>query len=424
MDDLTLLKSFRAECAGEDQAARAEIRRALESRFDAPPAPVASPIRRRGFTARHRRVLAFAAVTAVAVAVAGSLVLDSGPTAQPAAAEILRETAAIASAQDARITSPLPGPGQLLYTKVRRVELTGWISGCDPLDDRGCFLSGGTMSGSDAFNALIPTTQEEWRGEDGIGRMRWVAGTPQFWSEQEQSRWKAAGSIPPPPFDPEYQRMVAQLRSEEPIPPGHETKTREENQRIIDTETVVDLDQMKGQPFRFPDTSRLPTEPEALRRAVESNQISHRGFNLANLSAKQLDSEETTAELLNILSEGSPMTPPLRAAIFNALAEMPGINVEADAIDSLGREGFAIRSIEEKSGSGIEYIFDPDTAEILARRTFLGEHDTSPYLKDVPAGTTISETVYLETAIVDSTDETAAEVETEEPVAHIGLDRK
>lgn len=187
---------------------------------------------------------------------------------------------------------------------------------------------------------------------------------------------------------------------------------------MVDTETVVDLDQLEGQPYRLPDTSSLPTEPKALRRAVESNQVSHRGFNLANPpSAKQLDSEGTTAELLNILSEGGPMTPQLRAALFNALAEMPGIEVGTDATDSLGREGFAIRSIDAKTGSGLEYIFDPDTAEILARRSFLGERDTSPYLKDVPAGTTMLETAYLESGVVDSTDETAAEAETGESEA-------
>jgi hypothetical protein len=280
------------------------------------------------------------------------------------------------------------------------------------------------MSGADAFNALMPTTQEEWRGEDGVGRMRWVAGTPRFWSDEERSRWEAAGSTPPPPFDPEYQRIVAQYRSEEPMPPGYETRTREENERVIDTETVVDLDQLQGQPYRFPDTSKLPTDPKALRRAVEGNQISHRGFNLANPSAKQLDSKGTTTELLNILSEGGPMTPQLRAALFNALAEMPGIEVETDATDSLGREGFAIRSIDGKTGGGLEYIFDPDTAEILARRSFLGERDKGSYLKDVPAGTTISETAYLESGVVDSTDETAAEAEAGEPVAHTGVYRK
>jgi hypothetical protein len=407
MDELTLMRGFRAERVKQNPAARAAARQVLEARFE-PLSPTLTPTASPARPYRHR-LLAFAGATATAAVVAGFLlVLGSGPTAQPAAAEILHETAQIAISADAATGSPLPGPGQLLYTKVRRVDLTGWISGCDPLEDqRGCAFIGGTMSGADAFNALVPTTQEEWRGEDGIGRMRWVAGTPQFWSEEEQGRWEAAGSPPPPPFDPEYQRIVAQRRNEESIPPGYTTRTREENETVIDTETVVDPDQAKGQPFRFPDTSKLPTDPKALRRAVESNEISHPGFNLVDPSAKRLDSKGTTAELLNILSEGDPMTPQLRAAVFNALAEMPGIEVETDATDSLGREGFAIRSIEGETEGGLEYIFDPDTAKLLARRSFLGKSDQSPYLQDVPAGTTISETVYMESGVVDSTDETA-----------------
>lgn len=383
MDDLTLIKSFRAERVEEDPEARAEIWRALEERFDSTaPAPVAIRVRRRRHLLRRRRLVAFAGATAAAAAIAGILVLGSGPTAQPAAAEILHETAAAAVSPDGPTPMVVPGPGQFRYTKLKRLELQGWHPGCDPLGDRPCVMMGGTMSGSDAFNALMPTTQQDWLSADGAGRFRQVAGTPRFLTEDERSRWEAAGSPLPSPFD---------------------------------TEAEVDDEHGKMKGFRFPDTSQLPTDPAALRSAVEKNRIPVRGFNLMYPSAQRLDSDQTTAELLNILQEGSiSMTPQLRAALFNALAELPGIEVDADATDFTGRHGYAIRT------KGVEYVIDPDTAELIAQREFLTRAGQSPYLKDLPAGFTLRETAYLESGIVDSTDETAVEAEAGEPVATTG----
>lgn len=342
--------------------------------------------------------LALGGAGTLAAIVAAILLLASGPTAQPAAAEILHKTAAVAATSDA--PAEIPGPGQFLYQKVKRLELEGWI----PVDSAGADepltlvggVVGGVLNRPDAFNALMPTTQEWWEAPDGAGRTRELAGTPQFFTSEEQSRWAAAGSRLPPPFDPEYQQKYKATAYPDAL---------ELRRGVVDTEHAA----LKG--FHFPDTSGLPTEPEALRHAVEGNQISVRGFNLMYPSAKRLDAKQTSAELINILLEGNPMTPQLRAAIFNALAELPGIEVDTDATDSLGRHGYAISSIDPKTGGGEEFIFDPNTSAILAQRSFIGDPAGVPSLKGVPAGTTIRETDYLETAVVDSTHETAAEAE-------------
>lgn len=47
--------------------------------------------------------------------------------------------------------------------------------------------------------------------------------------------------------------------------------------------------------------------------------------------------------------------------------------MDTDATDFLGRQGYAIRSIDSKSGGGTEFIFDPDTAELLAQREFIND---------------------------------------------------
>jgi hypothetical protein len=127
-------------------------------------------------------------------------------------------------------------------------------------------------------------------------------------------------------------------------------------------------------------------------------------------TAGHLDGEQTIGELFNILTEGSPMSPQLRAAIFNALAELLGIELDTEAEDFLGRQGDAVRSIDEKSGTGIEFVFDPATAEILSHREFISDAaraaKVNPSLQGLAAGQTIREIAYEETAVVDSTHRT------------------
>ena len=57
---------------------------------------------------------------------------------------------------------------------------------------------------------------------------------------------------------------------------------------------------------------------------------------------------------------------------------------------------------------------------MLAQRDTLGDSEQGPFLEGVPAGVTIRETAYLNSGIVDSTDETAAEAEAGGPVATTG----
>ncbi len=84
MDDLTLMKSFRAERVVDDVKAREEIWRVLEARFDAAPAapsPIATPARRRRHLLGPRRLLALAA--AAAAVAAAVLVFNSGDSNTP-----------------------------------------------------------------------------------------------------------------------------------------------------------------------------------------------------------------------------------------------------------------------------------------------------------------------------------------------------
>jgi hypothetical protein len=368
MDDLTLIRSFRAEHDDGDPRARAAALRALQTRFDAASAiPPASPAR-----SRRRALLTLAGAGAIAGIVAGILLLGSGPTAEPAAAEVLRRIANVATDSP---PEPLPGPSQFLYTKTKTLELQGW----DP-DRRGGSM-GGLLKQPGAFNALVPVDRESWLSPEGAGRSREAMGTPRFLSNAEQSRWEQEGSPLPGRFD-----RSGVIDIEIPKPP--------EGPGL-------------GPNFGFPDTSGLPTEPEALRLAIQNHPLPGTGNRPGGRPPDTpLDTEETILGLWGILQQ-PVIAPELRAAVFNALAELPGIELDRDATDLAGRSGYAISFFDQESGLRGEYIFDPETSAILGERTVLADPGRSPSNQGLPAGLVIRDNAYMQSGIVDSTREPA-----------------
>jgi len=420
MDDLTAIREFRAERDAEPPAAREAVWRALEARMDAAAAEARSfgeavaapgpqgadgggaagqPARGAGATARRnrferrRRLLAFAGAVAVAAIVAGALVLSSGPTAQRAsAAEILHEAAGAAAASDGPATL-VPGPGQFYFHKERQLGIVGWLSPVPgPNADTPAVMISGTLDTPGAYNALVPTTVEEWVASDGGGRRREALGTLRFWSPAEEARWRAAGAPPPPPFNAEYRRLY----------PRPFERAQKANAHVIDYKQKG-----FGDRFHFPDTSKLPTDPKALRHAIEANAIEVTGFQLIEPKgkAKRLDAVQTKEQLVNVLFEGAP-TPRLQAAIFDALAELPGIEA-VPTTDSIGRDGDAI-TYATREGIRAEFLFDPETSDLLATRGVLVNPAASASFKQLPAGTTLSERDFIEAGVVDSTRATPA----------------
>jgi hypothetical protein len=394
MNDLTLMRSFRAERVKQDPAVRAAARRALEARFElataGAPALAAPAPRRRLFSRNRRRFLAFASATALAAALAGAVVLSSGPTAQPAAAEVLRETAAVAAAADG--PTPVPDPGQFLYMKTKRVELQEWVPGEYTASGGGLIPDTSTPQGrelsrKEPFTAFVPWQEEEWMSRNEPSRSRWVMGTPRFLSSAERSRWVRAGSPLPSPFGGRKEARG--------FPGGHVVEAR---RGVMDVETI------SGHGFR--DFSSLPREPKALRLAIERRQP----------AGKPLDDGQVIAELWDILDKPNG-TPALRAAVFGALAEEPGMDLDRDASDLIGRPGYAVSyenqraSDYQQAGIRVEYIFDPETSELLGRREVVADprqvfpakdRQLFPWQQGIEAGTVRREVAYLQAGIVDS----------------------
>ena len=325
--------------------------------------------------------LAFAGAGALAAIVTAILLFSSGPSAEPAAAEVLHQTAAIAAA-DINLQA-LPGPGQVLYTKTERSELQEWVPGSFTAS-----FGGIVPKAKGAFAAFNTWQEEEWESPGGPTRSRWVADPPKFLSAAEQSRWEAAGSPLPGSFDCDKSCF-----------PGA---------KIIELRPGV-TDVENPQSPNFPDNSELPTEPKALRLAIEQRQISGTSGS-GEPPTDSINSGQVIAELWDILDKPNT-TPELRAAIFGAIAELPGIELNRNAVDLVGRSGYAL-SFESTSSSSygeqmpgkrVEYIFDPETSDILGRREVITDPEKLlPWAQGIPAGTAWREVAYLRSGVVDS----------------------
>jgi len=239
------------------------------------------------------------------------------------------------------------------------------------------------ISDPSARYALVPTLKEVWMAPDGKTRVRETLGRVNFFSGADQRHWAEAGSPPPGAFDPS-EHHVRRDSSGRPMKEFASQSWR--GPRVFSH--VAQL-------------AKAPTESEALRLAIE-----HRGGGSPPIDPSPASSPRggaTVERLLEILSE--PIAgPALRAAAFNALAEIPGIGFERNVTDAAGGRGDAIAWSRER-GFGREYIFDPRTARILAQAEVIFNAKAAGYPPGVPDGAVFRETAFLQSRIVDSTHE-------------------
>ena len=292
----------------------------------------------------------------------------------------LRQAAASAAASDAQVEAP-PGPGRFLYAKTMEAHLEAWDPDGPPSGSRAKprYFTDRQLRSASAMPALVSTLKQVWTARDGNTRERETLGRVEFLAPHDQLRWREAGSPPPFAYDP-----------------GEHDVGRDSSGRLVKD--------FASKAFRgrreFTYLSRLaelPTDPESLRLAIENR----RGGG-SPVDPSPADSQRggaTVERLLEILSE--PITTPaLRAAAFNALAEMPGIGLERDVADLAGRRGDAIAWVRQ-GGFGRRFIFDPQTSKLLAEAEMIFDAGAAEY-PGVPDGTVFRETAYLQSKIVDS----------------------
>lgn len=127
------------------------------------------------------------------------------------------------------------------------------------------------------------------------------------------------------------------------------------------------LKEMRSQPkprYLYPALNTLPTKPAALRAALYA--AAARGG-----AAWGLPSVHSPDVIVSSLIEtlmGVPLSGPLRAALYELLAGMPGVTLVRNAVDAAGRHGTGIVIKWDYPGYGlgtIETIFAPGTYTVL-----------------------------------------------------------
>jgi hypothetical protein len=224
--------------------------------------------------------------------------------------------------------------------------------------------------------------KEVWTAPVGTTREREILGRVDFFSGADQRQWEEAGSPPPFAYDPD-EHHVDSDHSGRPLKEFASNSFRGRHEFSYMSKL-----------------SLLPTEPEALRLAVEHRRRA--GLPVDPSAAESPRGGATVERLLEILSEPIA-SPALRAAAFDALAEIPGIGFERDVADVARRRGDAITWVGER-GFGRRFIFDPRTSRILAEAEMIFNAKAAGY-PGVPNGTVFRETAYLQSGIVDSAHE-------------------
>jgi hypothetical protein len=95
----------------------------------------------------------------------------------------------------------------------------------------------------------------------------------------------------------------------------------------------------------------------------------------------------------------APAPPKLRAGLFGALARVPGVRLIGATHDPRGRVAVAI-GLDAGGGTRTELFLNPKTGELLAERVIITEPPAGR--SALPAGTTLTSTVYLRRVPVDS----------------------
>ena len=351
--ELRYLHAFRAAAAAPDEEARAALLAEIEVAASSPsaqpaaatpsaPAPAArsAPAVPAGGRARRRRSLlaglgGLAAAGAAAVAIAlGTGVGGGDVRPQPASAvEALRAAAGAASAQP---YVPLT-PGRYWYVKT-----SGF----------------GDMTGSDTarrtMSVTLPVTTERWTAPGRWSRSRTAIGTAaRFPTERDRRLWIAAG-----------RPWAGTVHDDRGAPSPYDRDERPFASDRLGTARPEDL----------------PEEVERLAERVR--QIADAGA-AAYGGAGSAGREQVWGTAVRLLAQGdAPLPPRTRAALFEVLAQIPGVTSRGTVRDARGRSGTAIALtlfgslreelvVDERTGTLLETRSSGRDGSFRGRTTFL-----------------------------------------------------
>lgn len=126
-----------------------------------------------------------------------------------------------------------------------------------------------------------------------------------------------------------------------------------------DADPMFDLIRHYDQTPTYEELKKLPTDPDALLAWAREN------------SGSGGSKDRRTFDKLGDLIQESLLPPNLAAAVYQAAAKIPGVELGGQAQDAAGRTGLVVSYLDEDAGLRKQWIFDPQTLEYLGKRTVL-----------------------------------------------------
>jgi hypothetical protein len=312
-----------------------------------------------------------AACAAAAVAV---VAIPGGPTvAPPSAAAAVLDRAALAAADNPTITL---GPDQYLYSDIHTLAGSYWQWG----------------SPADSAYTIEAETVQTWVAANGADRrLTTYDGPQQFATPAGHEAWVKAMQAGEPSIAPQTNTPSGQYDSHDG--PGG---------------------------FAAPDDlSQLPTDPATLRQLIDTGKtgLNEVGFP-EHAAITPAYTFATAAEILATPALNSSAA--LRTALYDVMADTPGIQLLGTASDHSGRSGTEIAgpvgggigSQTPYGANGVrdEVIIDPSTGDVLEINLVnadpsLNNAETQSIYGNT-AGQTFTWTDYLTSGVVNSTSST------------------
>lgn len=103
----------------------------------------------------------------------------------------------------------------------------------------------------------------------------------------------------------------------------------------------------------------LPTDPDVLLKEL---------YRMTEVEDGQ-EKEQAVFEQIGRLL-GDVMPPENAAALYKAVAKIPGVTRQEDAVDAAGRHGFGIARVDKRTWVANEWIFDRDSLAYLGEREY------------------------------------------------------
>jgi hypothetical protein len=295
-----------------------------------------------------RRVRVGLAVVAAAFAVAlvATLLIPADGTPQSSAAATLDHAALVAAS---RPSGPVPGAHRYLYYEVTQGSVQG-----TPVP-----------VGQKPILYRETETLDTWVATNGSGRQRIAYAPDTVVLPSQRAEWD---NTPP--------RVIPPTTSDTIFP------TTFPGSSPVGGPLVVPQGKQKSYVLSYPSAAKFPTQPAALKRAIEKYYgVTGGATTLFSLAG-------------NVLQVGA--SPALRAALFKLVEQLPGVTLLGPTKDASGRAGIGVAMTTHKLRSIL--VFDPHTSAVLG--DLIVTVRSSSVLGTVePKGTVVAFTTYGTTGL-------------------------